>query len=176
MFDPFDTLGLPRRFELDEAELHRAFIRRSAETHPDRFADPLEQADAAERAAEVNAAYRALKDPHARAQTLLGLLGADGGIDEKALSPDLLMQVMEIREEMDDAVASGDRATLDRIAQWARDERSARLGEIRDLFRTAEQAGGGELTVPMDPELVQAVKLRLNAIRYFQRTLEQMPA
>jgi len=75
MPDAFDLLSQPAVFDLDPAALEAAYLRAAAATHPDRFDDPLEQADAADRAAAVTTAHAQLKDPEKRARVLLGRLG-----------------------------------------------------------------------------------------------------
>ena len=158
--DPFELLGIEPRFDVDEAELHRRFIAASSATHPDRFNDPLEQADAADRAAAINAAYQTLSDPERRANALLLLRGGAAKEDDKSLPPDLLMEMMEVRERMEEAVASDDAAELDALRQWVDAERRSRLDHIASLFHASDLAG---------------VRLQLNALRYVERMLEQMP-
>lgn len=170
MADPFDILGLDAGFGLDDAQLHQQFIRRSAEHHPDRFTDPLDQADAAERAAAVNEAYRTLADPERRAGALLRLLGGSDAGDDKRLPPDLLMEMMEIREAQEEAQAAGDDARLAELAQWAREQRAGYLERIGELF-TQAQALSPDQRAPVLDE----IRLQLNALRYVQRMLDQLP-
>lgn len=173
--DAFSLLGLSPRFDLDPAELHRRFIAASAANHPDRHTDPLEQADAADRSASVNAAYRALRDPESRAHVLLqrlggaaGSTGAAGSVgDEKALPPDLLMEMLEARERHEEAKAAGDTATLHELNAWARAEHDARLKKVADLFAAALARNAP------DPAAAGAIRMELNAIRYFTRMIEQ---
>ena len=56
MPDPFEIFGLDKRFDLDEDDLHTRYIAASAAAHPDRTTDPIEQAEAAERASLINEA------------------------------------------------------------------------------------------------------------------------
>lgn len=166
---PFEVLGVPVRFDLDEGELHRRFIAASAEHHPDRYTDALEQADAAARSAEINAAYRALKDPEARANAVLAALGGSAKEDDKSLPADLLAEMMEVRERLEEAVASKDQAELRELAEWARRERAGRLEKIAGLLRQAQETGPAERG-----GVLAAVRLELNALRYVQRMIEQM--
>lgn len=170
MPDPFATLQLPRRFEVDPAELHRRYIQASAATHPDRYTDPVEQAQAAERAAEVNQAYAVLSDPERRADALLTLLGGPAKDEDKSLPPDLLMDMMEVRERLEDAVASNDQKELANLQAWANDQRESHLKKITALFH---EVGDNTETIPADT--AKAVRLELNTLRYIQRMLDQMP-
>jgi len=165
MTDPFDTLGVAPRFDLDSDDLHRRMLTLTGEHHPDRFTDPFEQAEAAERAAQINEAYRTLADPERRANALLTRLGGPAKEDDHTLSPDLLMEVMEVREELETAVESNDADAIERLRRWAVTERAKRLDAVAALFDH-----GGEPVV-----LGKAVRLELNALRYFERMLEQMP-
>jgi len=171
MPDPFKTLNLPARYDLDPAELHAQFIQASAQTHPDRYTDPVEQAQAAERAAEVNQAYAVLSDPERRADALLALLGGPAKEDDKSLPPDLLMDMMEVRERLEDAVASEDRDELETLRAWAMDQRDAHLKVIADTF--GNSSVGCASSLPDDD--AKAVRLELNTLRYIQRMLDQMP-
>ena len=162
MPDPFSTFGLPRRFDLELEDLRQRFLSASAQHHPDRFTDPLEQADAAEQSAQINHAYQVLSDPESRAKALLALHGGADASDEKSLPPALLMQVMEVREELDQAIADQNDAELARLHAWATGEHDQHLANLARLFAVAE------------PDTA-AVRLELNALRYIRRMLEQMP-
>ncbi|MCX5661726.1 MAG: hypothetical protein NTW19_18765 [Planctomycetota bacterium] len=179
--DPFALLGLPRRFDLDLAELQRRFIQASSANHPDRFTDPLDQADAADRSAAINEAHRALLDPQSRAEALLDLLAAQAKgagapaapADAKALPPNLLMEMMEAREKMEEAEASGDQPALAELAAWARRERDERLVALGAALTQAA-------ALPINDHArlgaaLQSARLELNAIRYFRRMIDQSP-
>lgn len=167
MTDPFAIFDLPRRFDLDAGQLHQRFIALTATAHPDRFTDPLRQAEAMERTAEINEAYALLNDPEQRANVLLQLLGGPAKESDKSLPPDLLMQMMAVREQMELAVANDDRPALDRLQQWAAEQRHAHLQTLHDMFSQA-----GE---PIAPDLARRIRTELNAMRYIQRMLDQMP-
>lgn len=162
--DPYATLGVERRFELDEQELRRRFLAASAEHHPDRYTDPLEQADAVERMSELTDAFRVLTDPESRARALLRLSGLEAEGDRDKLPPDLLMDVMEVREAMESAIESGDKPELDRLRRWATERREQHLDSLASLFKEE-----------LDAAAASNIRLELNALRYMQRMLDQMP-
>jgi len=75
--DPFDVLGLERRADLADADVHAAWRRIASATHPDREdgGDPA-------RFAEAAAAYTALRTRFGRGEALADLAGpsrAQGG-------------------------------------------------------------------------------------------------
>jgi len=162
--DPFTTLGVDRRFDLDTEDLRRRFIAASSEVHPDRFTDPIEQADAVEKMSRVTDAFRVLSDPELRARALLRLSGLEAEGDKDKLPPDLLMQVMEVREEMEAAIEASNRPEMDRLRGWAESQRQQYLDQLKALFENE-----------LDAKSAAKARLELNALRYMQRMLEQLP-
>ena len=116
----FELFGLPERFRFDPAMLDSAYHALQGEVHPDRHAaaSATEQRIALQSSARVNEAYRALKDPVARAQYLLSLHGVDA-FDETntALPFAFLERQLERRESAETAMADGD-AQCARNACW----------------------------------------------------------
>jgi molecular chaperone HscB len=75
--DYFAFLGVPRKLNLDAADLEQRFRALSRQFHPDYFynATPNERRASLERSSYLNDAYRTLKNPIARVEYLLGLEG-----------------------------------------------------------------------------------------------------
>src|SRR3979490_2165025 len=75
--DYFSFLGLPRKLNLEPAELEQRFRTLSRQFHPDYFynATPAERRASLERSSYLNDAYRTLKQPIARVEYLLQLEG-----------------------------------------------------------------------------------------------------
>src|SRR5256885_11549940 len=75
--DYFSFLGLPRKLNLDSAEIEQRFRTLSRQFHPDYFynATPTERRASLERSSYLNDAYRTLKDPISRLQYVLQLEG-----------------------------------------------------------------------------------------------------
>jgi len=124
----FELFGLPQRFRFDPALLDRAYRELQGEVHPDRFAagSEAEQRLALQSSARVNEAYRALKDPVARAQYLLSLHGFDAvGEFETSLPLDFLERQLERREAAAAALAARDAGALDALLDEARAEAGA---------------------------------------------------
>ena len=106
--DAFETLGIARTFALDVKAVEQRFRDLSRATHPDRFADapPSERRAAAERTVALNEAFRAIRDPMTRALTLLSAAGRPVSETARA-EPGLLMEIMELREAVDEARGDG---------------------------------------------------------------------
>jgi molecular chaperone HscB len=166
--NPFDILGVEPRFDLDAADLHRRFVAASAKVHPDRSTDPEEQLALARRSAALNQAYRTLTDPESRAAALLELVGSDASADHRELPHGLLEQMLDIREQMDEALGDEDQSRLNELSQWAQAERAAYLDRIAHLFSDALAAA------PPRPDALHDIRRQLNALRYIERMIEQL--
>ena len=105
----FEVFGLPRRLEIDGAELQRRFYELSRRHHPDfhHGASPEAQAEALEASARLNAAYRALRDPIARIEYLVrleeGRETREGADVKPQAPPELLAEMFEIQESLAEA-------------------------------------------------------------------------
>jgi molecular chaperone HscB len=157
MADAFDVLGVEARFDLDSARLQRAFLARSAELHPDRAAgDEV-------RAAALNQAREALRDPEQRANLLLARLGGPSKEADRSLPAGFLEAMMSARESLDAAKQAGSGDEVERWRAWAESERDGHMARVRGLF--AEER----------PD-AKAIRRELNAWRYIERMLEQVGA
>ena len=140
----FEMFDLPRRLAIDGDELQRRFYALARRTHPDfhQAAAPAERAAVEERAAFVNAAYRALRDPIARADYLVrleeGRSTEEGSEARPKAPPALLAEMFEIQEALAEAKAG----PLD-------DATRATLGEQRDRLLERHAAEEARLRGPL---------------------------
>jgi molecular chaperone HscB len=170
--DYFAVLGVPRRFDLDVAELEAKYKDLSRKLHPDRFAkaDPRARRAALQRTVALNEAWRALKEPLRRAEYLLASGGVkiatdDGGARSGgvAASPTLLMEILELREELGDARAAHDDAKVRAMGEAMRARAAAAMARV---------ASG--LAGEPEPAGFEAVARELVALRYYQRFLDEV--
>lgn len=120
MTDHFATLGIERRFILENAALERRFHQLQRTSHPDRFsgADTHVLDDALERSSEINMAYRVLRSPIERTKHLLALYGFSVE-SSKQVPIELLEVVMNVQEkvaELEFASEDSKQQVLDEIA------------------------------------------------------------
>ncbi len=147
--DYFSFLSLPRKLNLNMADLEQRYRALSRQFHPDYFynAPPAERRASLENTSYLNDAYRTLKNPVARIEYLLRLegltesgpstgsapstsAGPSTGPGRPVVPPALLEEVFALNEELDeirDARANG--ATREQIA--ARLERARRPIEAK---------------------------------------------
>jgi molecular chaperone HscB len=111
--DYFTVFGLPRKLGVDVEALQRRFYELSRLHHPDfhQGADAERQAEALERSALVNRAYRALRDPLARVEYLIALEegrdAREGAADKPRAPRELLQEMLEVQEALEEAKAEG---------------------------------------------------------------------
>lgn len=168
--NPFATLGLPARFDVDPEQIEQRYRDLQRALHPDKFA----QASAAERrmslskAVEVNEAYRAMRDDLERAKALLAVFGVDSR-DERAgaADPEFLMEVMELREALGEARARKDLAKVGVLAERVRKMQRATLDDMTVRFGTLPDRDAP------GPELAKLTAL-LAQLRYFRRFLDEV--
>jgi hypothetical protein len=112
----------------------------------------------------VNAAYRTLVDPLARAVELLQLRQAPV-VDQRALPEGFLLRMMELRERVDES--KEDPASIDALRSEAEGERVAALARLAEAFAS-------DPTGQIGTEAAQAVWIEINVVRAFERMLEQL--
>jgi molecular chaperone HscB len=98
--DYFAALGLPRKLQIDRAELERRYHDLSRRFHPDFFqtASPRERRVSLENSALVNKAYRTLREPLARADYLVRLEAGPGTAMEPEAPQALFEEILELNE------------------------------------------------------------------------------
>ncbi len=167
--DPFATLGAPRRFDLDLAVLEKTHRELSRALHPDKFAQAgaSERRAALEKAANVNEAWRILRDPIRRAEALFRAEGlAVGETNEPKASPAFLMEVMEEREALAEARAAKDLAKVQKLGGAI-----AVRAKAVEAKLTAGFSGGA----PPKDELDKLLPL-LGELRFYRRFLDEVEA
>lgn len=166
--DPFQTLGAPRRFDVDLAALEKTHRELSRALHPDKYAQASasERRAALEKAAEVNAAWRVVRDPIKRAEALFALAGiAVGETNEPKASPAFLMDVMEQREALAEARAKKD---LDRVHA---------LGEaMKARARAAEGKLAAGFAKGGDRAVLEPLLPLVGELRFYRRFLDEVEA
>jgi molecular chaperone HscB len=167
--DPFATLGLPRQYDLDKAALDRRYRDLQQTLHPDRHASapPAERAVTLQKAVGVNEAYRVLRDDLKRGEALLALLG--GRVDTQTADPELLMEMMELREALTEARAAGDATEVARLAAQVEQKAVAARQELTSTFAALPTAG------PASAETALATAQGLlGRLRYYRRFQDEV--
>jgi molecular chaperone HscB len=160
MSDHFQVFDLPRRLQVDGAELQRRFYALSRRYHPDfhQGAAPEDQARMLEASARLNAAYRILRDPLARVEYLVrleeGRQTGEGDASKPKAPPALLEEMFEIQEALAEARAAG----IDPALHATLEEQRGRLVERR---RQEEARLAGALSAAWDAATEPAARRRV---------------
>jgi molecular chaperone HscB len=162
--DYFELFGIPPRYDVDLAALEEKYLAISRNIHPDKYAvaGPEMQAFALRASAAVNQAYDVLRDPIHRAEYLLECAGGPSATQHKHVAPDLLGQIMMLREEIEEAKAAKNQEALQSIhGQLLARHRAteARIAELCSGLPNIDDAGKTELRV------------QLNAMKYLTNLL-----
>ena len=119
--------------------------------------------------AELNRAKGVLSSPERRADALLVRLGGPSREEHKQLPAAFLAEMMEVREQIEEAMGSPQDARArerEKWQTWADGERARAIEEVGAMF--------GALGSPPAAEALRAIRTRLNAWRYIERLIEQL--
>jgi molecular chaperone HscB len=164
--NPFATLGLAPRFDVDLAAVERTHRELSRALHPDRFvgAGASERRAALTRAVEVNEAWRVVRDPIRRAEALLALAGAptgEEGTPHAPPDPEFLMEMMEQREALAEAREARDLGRVQVLAGAIEARSRSVLGTLEAGFARGEAA---------------SLAGKLSELRFYRRFLDEVSA
>lgn len=165
--DPFEALGIEPRYDLDLKEVEKRHRELSVALHPDKLGavGPSARREAIERAAQVNEAWRIVKDPIRRAEALFALAGIKvGETNEPKTDQAFLMDMMEMREALAEA---RDEKNLEKIRALA-DDAANREKAAKEAISKASAQTDRHL-------LVQALP-KLGELRFYRRMLEDVSA
>jgi molecular chaperone HscB len=173
MPDHFERLGLPRRFSVDPAAVEREYLARSRAVHPDfhHLGSSAEQRASLELTAALNEAYLTLKDPARRAEYLLTLLGGPTAQQEKNLDQAFLMDMLELRERIEEARAAGDPAVVGAIEAELTALQAERVRQIAGLFDRHDALPPDH---PGRAGLLTEIRHGLNAVKTIQSLLRDL--
>jgi molecular chaperone HscB len=162
--DKFAVLGVPLRYDIDDAGLDERFRALSRKLHPDRFAraSAKERRFSLEQTTLVNDAYRTLQNPARRAEHLLELRGVRP-VSDTAMPEEFLEEAMADREKLLEARMEDGNDGVEQLAAGIRKKRDAAMEEIGRALRAPEPG-------PSDLSRVSELLARL---RYYARYLDE---
>ena len=144
--DHFHTLGFERTFTIPQDELKSKYKHLMKDLHPDRYATATKEVsdEKASMATDVTRAYSVVGDPLLRALHLLELHGTpiEELNDQSIIDHALLFEVMEIREQIEDASSDEELRPILQSSLSKKDELIDQLaeafqeGRIEDAKRT----------------------------------------
>jgi hypothetical protein len=106
-----------------------------------------------------------LDDPETRAGCLLTLLSGPTADRDKTLPTGFLPRIMQIREEIEEALAAGPEA-IEPWKAWGEAQQQETVARVSELF--------GRAAATSDPQVLAQVRMELNAWRYLTRLRERL--
>ncbi|OAY81397.1 uncharacterized protein LOC109708505 [Ananas comosus] len=156
--DYFQIFGLKRAYEVKGDNLEGKYKDWQKKLHPDlvHTKSEDEKAFAAEQSARVIDAYRTLINPLSRALYLLRLEGVQVDEEKTISDPELLVEMMEIREAVDEA---DDSQALERI-------KSQVQGKLETWSNSFKQA--------FEKQDLDTAVASTQRMRYYERAMEEI--
>jgi len=161
--DFFSLFNLPARFQIDITLLEQHFRVLQTQVHPDKFTHlpESERRVSMQWATRVNEGYQTLRKPIDRARYLLTLHGVDTQEETNTAMPvDFLMQQMEWREGVEEALQDKDSAVLDELNQKLRQD-------VKSLQEQLEQLMDKQQDYPAAAGVVRKLK-------FFEKLVEEI--
>lgn len=126
----FDIFDIPAEFDIDLAVLDLRYFDLQKRAHPDMMTGDVVSS------AQLNNAYKILKNRFKRAEYLIEL----NGENELQASPELLMEMMELREENSPEKLAQVKAEIDDLfGDFAKTESAETFVRIKYLQRFLEE-------------------------------------
>ena len=159
--DFFTLYGLPQSFHPDAAEVRRQYYVLSRQYHPDRFAgaEGAAYAEVLRMSALNNDAYRTLSNADLTMGYILKLHDVVEEEEPYKLSPDFLMEMMELNEAVDEGGEAAKHSWQSAVGSWQK--------ETEPLMKRFDE---GERT----PELLAALKDNYYRKKYLLRIKERL--
>lgn len=161
--DHFALFNILPSFDVDLSKLEATLHSLQLKVHPDRFCarSEKEQTYSLAHAAELNSSYTTLRDPLSRARYILSLRAPSLLSEEKTVTdPMLLMDVLELREEMED---TDDTEVLFRIYDSNLGKKADLVAQLSVAFASEDYVGAVALVdclsyyYSMDKELLTRI-------------------
>lgn len=123
-------------FDISTSDLRREFLQLQNISHPDKYPEGPAKQRAEALSARLNEAHRTLADPLQRAQYLLREMHgvdvtAEDGAAKHSLDPELLMEVMSVRETIEEI--ANDPKAEEIVEQMKRDNQSRVQESVKAL-------------------------------------------
>lgn len=166
MNNPFALFNLPVTFQVDSALLNERYLALQKSLHPDNFsaASAQEQRLAMQKSAEINDALRILKDPIARADSIIALNTGEQENPEEKSNKDIgfLMQQMEWRETLENIE---NRKDTDELTTFTKE-----INQIRHAILSELSTALGE----QQWDIARAITDKLRFIKKLQAEIERV--
>ncbi|KAG1152937.1 hypothetical protein G6F37_000650 [Rhizopus arrhizus] len=135
-------------FDIDLKSLRRRFLALQQKAHPDSYsnAHKREHEYAQLQSSVINKAYNTLKNPLTRAKYILSQKGYKLSEEDSLTDPELLMEVMELREELEEVANEGEL----QVVKEKNDEKfKETIEKLQTAFDKEDYAQAKELAIEL---------------------------
>ncbi|KAG5052401.1 hypothetical protein AAZX31_02G180400 [Glycine max] len=155
--DYFDIFGVERKYDIEGENLEGKYKDWQKKLHPDlvHSKSQKERDFAAEQSARVIDAYRTLSKPLSRGIYLLKLYGEEVDEEQTISDPELLAEILEIREAVEEATNS---ETLNHI-----------LSEMQEKLQNWSNAFG----LSFQSQNFEEAKMAIRRMTYYSRVIDE---
>jgi molecular chaperone HscB len=163
----FELFEIPVQLRVDSKALAEKFFELSRKYHPDYFVNKenKDQAEALEKSALLNKAYKTFQNPDQTIKYVLQLKGLLEEEEKYELPPDFLMEVLEINEQLMDA--EDDPKLKARLQSQVENLQSEIYEPVKEIVERYQEG------VTSEKELLQ-VKSYYYKKKYLQRIRRQL--
>ncbi|HEX7905128.1 MAG TPA: Fe-S protein assembly co-chaperone HscB [Chitinophagaceae bacterium] len=133
----FELFEIPVQLKLDAGTLSKKFFELSKKFHPDYFVNEQSdaQANALERSAQLNKAWKTFQKPDETIKYVLQLKGLLEEEEKYELPPDFLMEVLEINEQLMEIDETTDTTELSSVISQLSSQIYAPVKEIVENYK-----------------------------------------
>jgi molecular chaperone HscB len=167
----FEVFALKPGFQVDVEKIEIHYRELQQQFHPDKFASksPTERRFSMEHVTRLNEAFRTMGDPLSLAVYLLKLSGHEVESGNNTPSdPAFLMEIMELREGLEEIDLSRDDASeaLDAMRDDVESRCVAEIAQLKELF--------GDYFTNNNKTAMDSVAQAVDRLRYHNRFLEDL--
>ena len=165
----FELYGLPVLMKVDTSEIKKKFYELSRQYHPDFHArsDEAGQAEALEKSADVNKAYKVFQNADDTIRYVLQMKDLIYDEEKYELDPEFLMEVMEINEQLMELETGADKEAVEQCLEKTKELLNQIYNEVAPIIENYQEGATTE------KELLQ-VKSYYYKKKYLQRILDKI--
>jgi molecular chaperone HscB len=138
----YELFEIPFALQVNTKELSKKYFELSRKYHPDFFtqSDSAAQEEALDMTSLLNKAWKTFKDPNATLRYALTLKGLLDSEEKHQLSPDFLMEMMDINEQL----SEGDSANFPAITEELNKMHTAIYTPVKTIIEHYQDASTSE--------------------------------
>src|SRR5215203_6516625 len=165
----FELYGLPVLMKVDPSEIKSKFYELNRKYHPDFHAksDEVSQAEALEKSADINKAYKIFQNTDDTIKYVLQMKDLIHDEEKYELDPEFLIEVMDINEQLMELESGADKEALEACEQQTKELLTQIYNDVEQIVENYQEG------ITTEKELLQ-VKAYYYKKKYLQRILDKI--